>query len=280
MRWFLALMGLFVLVLAAGVGAGIVLVSDRSADVPDSNRQVSPATPAASASPSGLPRLASEQSVCQGLLHVPGPGEPRTFAAEYTQRLQTRGITIVAFPSVSSQALRVAGETVEKVLAKDDLANPLADAGAYVVVAARNQGILDLPEFACLARNDPGGAIQHACGIADRADYPVVTVNEGDLLGERGAPCKGSNILFHELGHLVQTWTLAPPDYFDIRQFYEDAKRSRRYSAAYALSNPNEYFAEATQAYFDVVHPEQRDRAWLRDNDPQIFELVDRIYGR
>ncbi|MEI2659871.1 MAG: hypothetical protein V9G11_07975 [Bifidobacterium adolescentis] len=49
-----------------------------------------------------------------------------------------------------------------------------------------------------------------SAGVAHRAHYPVVTVNELDLLGSRSGPCAGLNILYHELGHLVQGWTLGP----------------------------------------------------------------------
>lgn len=239
-----------------------------------------PTAPIAAATDvSGLPRLPSGQTVCQGLLRVPRPGEPRTFPAEYTQRQEANGITIVANGKVSAEALRVATATIRTVTAKPEVRDPLVAAGAYVIVAARGQGILELPEFACLGRDAVGGQVAHACGIADRADYPVVTVNEADLLGEKAGPCLGSNILFHELGHLVQTWTLSPPDYFDIRQFYEDAKRSGKYGQAYAMINPNEYWAEATQAYFDRVAPAAQDRRWLEENDPQIFAIALRVYG-
>jgi hypothetical protein len=45
------------------------------------------------------------------------------------------------------------------------------------------------------------------------------------------------------------------------------------------MQSPGEYFAEGTQAYFDVNDDQPRDRAWLEANDPQLFAMLQRIYG-
>ena len=231
--------------------------------------------------PSTSPRLAPESNVCQGILHVPEPGAARSFPAEYTQRRDAAGLAIVANADVDPEALDLAAETVERVFLNNDLEEELAADGAYVIVADADQGVLDLPEFRCLdddARNQD--FFSHVCGVADRADYPVVTVNELDLLGSRRGPCEGLNILFHELGHLVQGWTLPQADYFDVRQYFQDALSAGKYADDYAATNANEYFAEATQAYFLSSDLQgRRDRDWLADYDPQIFELLDRTYG-
>jgi hypothetical protein len=108
----------------------------------------------------------------------------------------------------------------------------------------------------------------------------VATVNELDLLGDKRGPCAGLNVLYHEVGHLVQGWAVPPADYFDIRQFYQDALNAGKYRGQYAATNANEYFAEATQAYFlQADEGGRRDRAWLKDYDPAIFELLDQVYN-
>jgi len=228
---------------------------------------------------SGAPRLAPESNVCQGILHRPEPGAPRSFPAEYTQVRESSGLTIVANADVAPEALDEAAATVEHFFRNNDLEDELVAEGAYVIVVDEDQGVLDLPEFRCLDGSRNEDFFRHVCGVADRADYPVVTVSELDLLGSRRGPCGGLNILYHELGHLVQGWTLLQADYFDIRQFYQDAKSAGKYKDDYASTNANEYFAEATQAYFlSADRSGSRDRAWLRRYDPQIFELLDRLY--
>lgn len=275
-RWLFAASLPLVAVLVVAAAAAFVTI-----------RRSSDAKPAAGASAStagretsGAPRLAPESNVCQGILHRPDPGAPRIFAPEYTQRREANGIVIVANASVDSRALDEAALTVSRIFQDNDLEEPLAAEGAYVVVAAAKQGVLDLPEFKCLDDASSQEFFSHVCGVADRADYPVVTVNELDLLGKRSGPCAGLNILYHELGHLVQGWTFGPADYIDVRLFYQDALSAGKYRRDYANTNPDEYFAEATQAYFLSSDAEgKHNRDWLKSYDPQIYELVSRVYG-
>jgi alpha-glucosidase len=248
--------------------------------VDDDDDATSPAAPEETeTTPSGAPRLAPESNVCQGILHRPEAGMPRTFPAEYTQRREVAGITVVGNSDVDSEAMDEAAGTLEHFFRNNDLEDGLAAEGAYVIVADSDQGVLDLPEFRCLDNPSTQDFYSHVCGVADRADYPVVTVNELDLLGERSGPCAGLNILYHEIGHLVQGWVLPHADYIDVRQFFQDAKNDGKYKNDYAATNANEYFAEATQAYFLSSDPAgHRDRDWLRTYDAQIFELMERTY--
>jgi Mlc titration factor MtfA (ptsG expression regulator) len=79
----------------------------------------------------------------------------------------------------------------------------------------------------------------------------------------------------------VQGWTLGPEDYFKVRLLYQAALDAGKYQNAYASTNPNEYFAEGTQAYFlSGERNGEQDRDWLREYDPELFSLLHRIYGR
>ncbi len=204
----------------------------------------------------------------------------QVFDPSYTQKRDTLGLTIVAGPAVSSAALDAAEVTIRRVFANNDLEDFLAEQGAYVVVAEPDQGILDLPEFACLEGELGTNFFTHVCGIADRADYPVVTVNALDLLGDTRGPCDGVNILYHELGHMVQNFAADPPDQLDSRLLYSDAMAAGLYEGQYASTNYHEYFAEGTQAYFDAQDRAGRfNRSWLQGYDPKLYELLVRIYG-
>lgn len=259
------------------VAAALATLSLRTSDTPAPKAAAPDANDDARA---GAPRLTPESNVCQGILHRPDPGAARIFSAEYTQRREANGIIIVGNATVDEKAMDEAAKTVTRFFANNDLETPLAAEGAYVIVAAGSQGVLDLPEFRCMDSAASQELFSHVCGVADRADYPVVTVNERDLLGRRDGPCAGLNILYHELGHLVQGWTLGPADYIDVRLFYQDALNAGKYRRDYAATNSNEYFASATQAYFLHTDAEgQHGRDWLRTYDPQIFALVERVYG-
>ncbi len=236
--------------------------------------------PRASALTTVTPAPTHDASVCQSLLYRPDPSTGRSYPAIYTKITEAKGITIVADAAVSDDAIVEAKRTIERVFRNNNLAESLHEEGAYVIIADSRQGILDLPEFGCLARESAADVVSHACGIADHADYPVATVNELDLTSVPTGPCSGLNILYHELGHLVQGWALAPVDYIDIKLDYQAAIDAGKYRRLYAATNFNEYFAEATQAYFLHANTDgSHDRQWLQRYDPAIYELVARVYG-
>ena len=65
-----------------------------------------------------------------------------------------------------------------------------------------------------------------------------------------------------------------------MKLLYQAAKDAGKYRREYAATNPNEYFAEATQAYFHALERDgSRARAWLQDYDPDLYALLERIYG-
>ncbi len=263
------------LVVGIGLGAAVMLQGGGGRPAPVSAGDTPTATENA---PTVAARVRPSGSVCQGLARQPAPGEPRAFAPEYTQQRRVLGLTVVADGRVDSRAFDEAAKTIERLFQGNDLQQALTAAQAYVVIADKDQGVLDLPEFACLEGQLGSDFFSNVCGVADRADYPVATVNELDLLGDRKGPCGGLNILYHELGHLVQGWAISPADYFDIKLAYQAALDAGKYRNAYAATNSNEYFAEATQAYF--LHVEgSHDRAWLRRYDPAIYEILARVYG-
>jgi len=244
---------------------------------------VPPATAAATATqaqPEDPPTARQPGSVCQSFGDRPEPGEAPVFAPEYTQQRTVLGLTIVGNKDVDTRAFAIAEETIERMFAENDLVGRLVEAGAYVVIAAARQEIADLPEFRCL---DEATAARYssACAVADLADYPLATVSELDLLGSRRGPCRGLNILFHELGHLVHAWSMPLADYYDARLLYQDAVDSGAYGrGAYALTNFLEYFAEGTQSYFLAVRANgARDRAWLQENDPELFAILGALYS-
>lgn len=260
------------------LGVGAVLIVRDAGGQPAAGHLAAkdePTPVAATASPA----LKAAGSVCQDVMRRPDPGQARVYPAEYTKQREALGIAILGSDRVDDRALEAAVKTIERFFKSNGLAELLAAQGAYVVVAERGRALDELPEFSCLdagARSE----VHRACGIADRADYPVVAVDELDMLGSSRGPCRGLDILYHELGHLVQGWTLPPADYFDVRIYYQAALDAGKYRDAYAATNVNEYFAEATQSYFLYSEPGgEHDRAWLKRYDPDMYGLLARLYG-
>lgn len=262
--------------------AALAIVGLAAAAVFASRQRAEPQAPAPLARDDirETPAARLPSDVCKGILSPPAPGEERVFSSHYVAVREVNGIAIVGGAGVSEAAFEAAEETVRRMFADNDLEEPLAAAQAYIIIADEDEGILDLPEFGCLEQTVGSNFFTHVCGIADRADYPVATVNEADLVGDRRGPCSGLNILYHELGHLVQAWALPPPDYFQVKLLYQEAIDAGKYRGDYASTNPNEYWADGTQAYFLSADAQgRRDRDWLRRYDPALYELLAATYG-
>jgi hypothetical protein len=102
------------------------------------------------------------------------------------------------------------------------------------------------------------------------------------------------NFALHELAHAYHNRTVRMSfGNLEIKAAYEKAKASGKYDRverkdsegrshmdrAYAMTNPQEYFAECTEAYFsrNDFFPFTRDE--LKQHDPEMFELLERLWG-
>lgn len=96
------------------------------------------------------------------------------------------------------------------------------------------------------------------------------------------------SMVLHELAHAYHDRVLGF-DNEDVKQAYRQAVASGRYDhvqrnngkieRAYALANPQEYFAEASEAYFGRNDFYPFDRHDLQKHDPNLFRLLDRMWG-
>ncbi len=102
------------------------------------------------------------------------------------------------------------------------------------------------------------------------------------------------NFALHELAHAYHNRTVRMSfGNLEIKAAYEKAKASGKYDRverkdsegrsrmerAYAMTTPQEYFAECTEAYFsrNDFFPFTRDE--LKQHDPEMFELLERLWG-
>ena len=96
-------------------------------------------------------------------------------------------------------------------------------------------------------------------------------------------------IVLHELAHAYHHQVLGHA-YAAIRAAYENAKASRRYekvrrgakgtARAYALNNDQEFFAEASEAYFGRNDFYPFTRGELKEFDPETFRVVEEAWHR
>lgn len=99
------------------------------------------------------------------------------------------------------------------------------------------------------------------------------------------------NFALHELAHAFHDRVLGFEN-AEIKAVYEkarakglydnvsrqDSEGRQRLERAYAMTNPKEYFAESTEAYFSKndFYPFHRDE--LKRHDPEMFELLKRLW--
>ena len=96
-------------------------------------------------------------------------------------------------------------------------------------------------------------------------------------------------VVLHELAHAYHDQVLSFDDARVLKAFQE-AEASGRYEDVllftgkrvrhYGLSNHKEYFAEATEAYFGVNDFYPFVRAELQEHDPQMYALLETIWGK
>lgn len=96
-------------------------------------------------------------------------------------------------------------------------------------------------------------------------------------------------VVLHELAHAYHDQVL-DFDHAEIKAAYENAKEKKLYDEVllytgqkvrhYGLSNHKEYFAESTEAYFGVNDFYPFVRAELKEHDPQMFTLLEKIWGK
>lgn len=102
------------------------------------------------------------------------------------------------------------------------------------------------------------------------------------------------NFALHELAHAYHNITMRMSfANLEIKAAYEKAKAGGKYERverkdsegrssmgrAYALTNPQEYFAECTEAFFSRNDFFPFTRAELKTHDPEMFDLLVKTWG-
>jgi len=160
-----------------------------------------------------------------------------------------------------------------------DLQARLRQHGAYVVVLDVAEAILGLPEC-----QDPNTNCTDRRGAGGVLGRPMTVVGEENLLNLPEDPYN-EDIFVHEFGHTVFNLT-APADLrAAVNTCYGAAMAQNLWANTYADDTIDEYWATATQAWFDVGAPAEpgltngiQTREQLRGYDRCIYDLVTYTY--
>ena len=204
---------------------------------------------------------------------------------------------VIGSEAVPLVALEAAAQLVNGVIGYDRV-NTLETVGngGLVILYGPGETASDLPEWAFvegqtqrLSEDHPGftasgGGITFSVVVWDD---PVCAVPR-ERQGAYGTVEWGS-VLVHELGHLaagpaIRTRLVGFSD--NVTVAYEAALDGTAWdNRTYAMSNPEEYWAEATQIYFGQYddstrgfrHP--RTRVELAEQDPLVTTLLQTVFG-
>src|SRR5262245_20196432 len=212
----------------------------------------------------------------------------------YKKYCLATGIPIASSGNVPDAALSMAAEIITNMLAGMSLVrNKLIEANIRVAIIAQREVTSDIPEHKPLARTHPENYLdQRTRGISMGAGAnPVTSVGEENLLCYATDRYRGENILVHEFGHTIKLLGIQgmePTFRIRVQHAYDRAKIAGLGASTYAMSNPEEYWAEGVQSYFDAnlyadppngIHNAINTRAKLKDYDPRLFELIDRAFN-
>lgn len=217
---------------------------------------------------------------------VPVPDELREkfdLDPYYQKVLFVGKLPILGSAKVSDAALREAAWIVDKMLtAHPEIVDTLAKNGVRVVVMAHSEYTTDVPEQTAWDRKDYWD--KRARGMGGQ----ISSCGEEGLLGYPGDPYSTENLLIHEFAHTIHDYGLKDliPDFDEqITKAYKKATQAGLWKDTYAGSNAHEYWAEGVQSWFDnnrendAVHNSVNTRAELKEHDPGLAALCEKVFG-
>lgn len=223
----------------------------------------------------------------------------------YEKYCDAMGIPVIASGVVSDMALLIARDIIIHMLSeRPELKLQLIRDGQKVGIIGANQQMADIPEYRNLKKPELGdrrlteAEIRNYDKIRQMTDAEYwnqrarglggvyTTCGEENLLGLPGTRYFGENILVHEFAHAIHRAikTADAELAVAIEKAYLDAMALGLFKGHYASNNSGEYWAEGTQFWFWSNYAYQDGSrtvyspADLKNYDPQLYELLSRVY--
>lgn len=220
----------------------------------------------------------------------PPPAEVRArfeLTGFYDQWCDAGGMPIVASARVQPAALAEARYLIMAMLGgRPDILRALGENGVRFTVMAHDQWTSDVPEHAGLSPARFWD--RRARGLGPTRARPAVSCGEENLLAFPGDPYAAENILIHEFAHAIHLMglsTTTPTFGARLSLAYQSAMEAGRWEGTYAATNPQEYWAEGVQSFFDTNrtndhdHGEVDTREELLAHDPGLHALCLEVFG-
>ncbi len=215
----------------------------------------------------------------------------------YSKAINLDGFLITSSSSTSDTALYEAALTYDKMTRhRPDFRSTLVNEGVHLTVIGKDEVTTDVPEYEWL-----GPGWDWTRGLGATKNTPVTSCAEENLLCLDNDPYASENICVHETAHTMQGSgkklpTVRYVDSDNQNEDLDDALRAMYYSSVtsnglwentYAATNHEEYWAEATQSFYDVntegpvggngIHNNIDTRNELASYDTDLYDLLSRV---
>ncbi len=236
--------------------------------------------------PTAKPKAAGRETI--GGPFVVGPPLPSLeLSPFYAKHISVGGLPIVGSAKVSDFALKEAAYLVSTMLEhRPDVREAMVKNKVRCAIMAYTERTTDIPEHSDLKPKAYWDV--RARGLGATTVRPAVSGAEENLLNYPGDPYSTENILIHEFGHAMHEMGLSTADpTFDkrLRAAFEKANEAGLWKGTYAATNPQEYWAEGVQSWFDTnrendsQHNHVNMREELKEHDPPLSALLEEVFG-
>ena len=210
-------------------------------------------------------------------------------SAYYTQFVFAHGVTVKASAAVNPAALRRAAEIMTGMMLgpRNDIRSCLTKSGAAMAIIPKDEYVTSLPEFAFLkGRKDIAGNRYDSfaiSGLGAVKGQPVSSTSERNLLRLPGDLHAFLDVTIHEFAHAIQNLCFTQEDRETWNALYDAAIQANVFPGKYLRTNPDEFFAILSTAYFAATSELGVARGAVRETFrstlPDAFAFVEGIYG-
>mgnify|MGYP002622619607 CR=1 FL=1 len=206
----------------------------------------------------------------------------------YQKMLVIDGIPVVGSANVSDFAFLEAAWVLDHMLeGSDKIKQALVDNKVRLGIIAATEYTMDIPE------NQRPGMLERAAYHDRRSrglgGTRLATCGEENLLALKGDPYRAENITIHEFSHTIASnLRRVDREWWDrLSELYDQAMDEGLWANTYAATNVQEYWAEATQSWFDCntsrddgrIHNGIWNREKLKEYDPRMAEFLTETFG-
>jgi hypothetical protein len=235
---------------------------------------------------------ALEETLQQERLNGPGRRVLERYVEEtktLPPRTEPETIRIAGIPVRTHGASQAAIDELERTLpgmleGNADLHRRLQRGEVEISIVPADKKISDLAEFREFRNQTApfGGGYDGYRGLGIKKDGKIVVALPEENLARLPTAMgrKDYSLAIHEIAHAVALTSLRGERWNTLLDLYEDRKKNGGpFTSNYARKSPDEFFSEASTAYFGRGPSAGRDATWLRRRDPGLYDFLRETYG-